>query len=158
MTHFPFQSVLKVELGSGHYTEWRAPPGCFVGETLFVPRGASATPTDGLPQAPDADRQSATVTEPSRAALEGAGKGADSASSSHCSSNGDDNDGDESSIAQAEDDGYLVTLMYDGRQKRSSLVVLDAQSLEEGPLALVHLRHSLPFAFHCMWSANYHMS
>ena len=55
-----------------------------------------------------------------------------------------------------EDDGYVVTLVHDARKRRSSLVILDAKDPAAGPLALVNLRRTLPFAFHCLWSAQYH--
>ena len=129
VTHFPFQSVLKVDLGTGDYQEWSAPKGCFVGESIFVARAAQASHP----------RSAATSVDDQSRATVGSGRGSGS-----------------SGNAQAEDDGYLVTLMYDGRQDRSSLVLLDAQRLAAGPLAVVHLRTPLPLAFHCMWSSTYH--
>ena len=52
---------------------------------------------------------------------------------------------------------YVVCLLSDARRERSSLVILDAQNLEEGPLCQLHLRKLLPMAFHCAWSSAVHM-
>lgn len=45
---------------------------------------------------------------------------------------------------------------YDGRQDRSTVVILDASDLAAGPLAQLHLRNPMPFSFHCMWSDAVH--
>jgi len=55
-----------------------------------------------------------------------------------------------------EDDGYVVTLMHNARKQQSSLVILDAKDPAAGPLALLNLKRALPFAFHCLWSAQHH--
>jgi carotenoid cleavage dioxygenase len=51
-----------------------------------------------------------------------------------------------------EDDGYLVTFVYDAPSDRSDLVVLDASSMTE--VATVHLPTRVPFGFHGSWIAN----
>ena len=56
--------------------------------------------------------------------------------------------------AAAEDTGYLITLVFDGRRRRSSIVILDAADPAAGPVATLHLRRPLPFAFHCFWTAT----
>ncbi len=45
---------------------------------------------------------------------------------------------------------------YDGKRDRSSIVILDARDPAGGPMAQLHLRHVLPFAFHCLWSDTVH--
>ena len=45
---------------------------------------------------------------------------------------------------------------HDGRQDRSTIVILDASDLAAGPLAQLHLRNPMPFSFHCMWSDAVH--
>jgi carotenoid cleavage dioxygenase len=52
----------------------------------------------------------------------------------------------------AEDDGYLVTFVYDGATDRSDLVLLDASSMTE--VAAVHLPVRVPFGFHGSWVAD----
>ena len=47
-----------------------------------------------------------------------------------------------------EDDGWLLSLVYDGAQHRSRLYVLDARDIEGEPLAIAHLPHHVPYGFH----------
>jgi len=48
----------------------------------------------------------------------------------------------------AEDDGWLLSLVYDGRARSSHVAVLDARHLSDGPVARAHLGHPVPFTFH----------
>jgi carotenoid cleavage dioxygenase len=48
----------------------------------------------------------------------------------------------------AEDDGFVLNVVYDGREDRSYLAVLDARNLSGKPLAKAHLPHPLPVGFH----------
>jgi all-trans-8'-apo-beta-carotenal 15,15'-oxygenase len=48
----------------------------------------------------------------------------------------------------AEDDGWLLTLVYSAPEHRSRLVVLDARDVEQEPVAVAHLRHHVPLGFH----------
>ena len=48
----------------------------------------------------------------------------------------------------AEDDGWLLSLVYAAAEHRSRLVVLDARDLESDPVAVAHLRHHVPLGFH----------
>jgi all-trans-8'-apo-beta-carotenal 15,15'-oxygenase len=48
----------------------------------------------------------------------------------------------------AEDDGWLLSLVYDGAAHRSRLYVLDARDVEAEPLAVAHLPHHVPYSFH----------
>jgi all-trans-8'-apo-beta-carotenal 15,15'-oxygenase len=47
-----------------------------------------------------------------------------------------------------EDDGWLLTVVYDAREHRSRLVILDAADLEGEPVASAHLTHHIPLGFH----------
>jgi len=51
--------------------------------------------------------------------------------------------------ATEEDDGYLLTLCFDGVAKKSTLRILDARDLREC-CGLV-LEQPVPFSFHCCW-------
>ncbi|MEX0782671.1 MAG: carotenoid oxygenase family protein [Dehalococcoidia bacterium] len=53
--------------------------------------------------------------------------------------------------AIAEDDGYLVTFVYDGSEGTSEFVVVDAQNVESAPLARVVLPQRVPYGFHGAW-------
>ena len=46
--------------------------------------------------------------------------------------------------ATAEDDGWLLTLVFSAGTQRTELVILDAQKLSQGPLATVRLPHHIP--------------
>ena len=51
----------------------------------------------------------------------------------------------------AEDDGWVLTLVPDGRVDASYLAVLDAARLEAGPIARVWFDHAVPITFHGSW-------
>jgi carotenoid cleavage dioxygenase len=50
-----------------------------------------------------------------------------------------------------EDDGWLLSFVYDAGTDRSELVVLHAQDFEGDPVAVVHLPRRVPFGFHGNW-------
>jgi len=52
----------------------------------------------------------------------------------------------------AEDDGYLVTFVYDAASDRSDLVLLDATDMTQ--VAAVHLPVRVPYGFHGSWIAD----
>jgi carotenoid cleavage dioxygenase len=54
--------------------------------------------------------------------------------------------------ATAEDDGYLVSIVRDEREGATEAVVLDAASLERGPLARVRVPAPVPLGFHATWA------
>jgi all-trans-8'-apo-beta-carotenal 15,15'-oxygenase len=54
----------------------------------------------------------------------------------------------------AEDDGWLLTMVYDAREDRSRLEVLDARSIGDGPIAACHFDHLIPFGFHGAWASR----
>ncbi len=51
----------------------------------------------------------------------------------------------------AEDDGWLVQVVYDAGRDGSDLVVTHAQDLTGGPVAVVELPQRVPFGFHGSW-------
>ncbi|HEX9259294.1 MAG TPA: carotenoid oxygenase family protein [Acidimicrobiales bacterium] len=52
--------------------------------------------------------------------------------------------------AKAEDDGYLMTYVYDASTDSSELVIMDASTMSDTPLATVALPR-IPFGFHGNW-------
>ena len=51
----------------------------------------------------------------------------------------------------AEDDGWILNIVYDDARDASDLVVLDAHDVAAGPIATVHLPRRVPFGFHANW-------
>ncbi|MFW6092647.1 MAG: carotenoid oxygenase family protein [Pseudomonadota bacterium] len=56
--------------------------------------------------------------------------------------------------AEAEDDGYLLSFVYDQPRNTSELVILDARGLDDAPLARVLLPGRVPYGFHGSWVAD----
>jgi carotenoid cleavage dioxygenase len=53
--------------------------------------------------------------------------------------------------AQSEDDGYLMTYVYDENKKTSELIIIDALDMKRPALAQVHLPVRVPYGFHGSW-------
>lgn len=56
--------------------------------------------------------------------------------------------------SDAEDDGWLLTYVYDAIAQQSELLVLSAQDITAGPIAQVILPQRVPYGFHCTWVAS----
>lgn len=54
-----------------------------------------------------------------------------------------------------EDEGWILTLVYDGSQHRSSLVILDGENLQIDAVAKLHLQHHIPYGLHGSWTDSY---
>jgi carotenoid cleavage dioxygenase len=54
----------------------------------------------------------------------------------------------------AEDDGFILNVVYDATTDDSYLAVLDAQNLAAKPLARARLKHRIPMGFHGNFAAN----
>jgi all-trans-8'-apo-beta-carotenal 15,15'-oxygenase len=54
--------------------------------------------------------------------------------------------------AHAEDEGWLLTLVYDAREDASHLEILDARALGDGPIATCAFDHPVPVGFHGQWA------
>jgi carotenoid cleavage dioxygenase len=50
-----------------------------------------------------------------------------------------------------EDDGYLLSYVYDERENRSDVEVLDARDVTAGPLCTIRLPVRVPLGFHATW-------
>jgi len=55
----------------------------------------------------------------------------------------------------AEDDGWLLAVVYDSDRHRSDVVILDARNLKAGPMARLHLRHHVPHSFHGNFTSDF---
>lgn len=53
--------------------------------------------------------------------------------------------------ATAEDEGYLMTYVFDERKDATDLIILDAQDLSRPAIAEVHLPVRVPYGFHGNW-------
>jgi all-trans-8'-apo-beta-carotenal 15,15'-oxygenase len=53
---------------------------------------------------------------------------------------------------KSEDDGWLLSMVYDAQGDRSHLAVLDARAIGDGPVASCHFDHPIPFGFHGAWA------
>lgn len=51
----------------------------------------------------------------------------------------------------AEDDGWVMSYVYDAASDRSDVVILDARDFAGDPVATVHLPVRVPFGFHGSW-------
>lgn len=51
----------------------------------------------------------------------------------------------------AEGDGWLLSVVWRGAQRRSDLIVLDTGAIGRGPVATVALPRRVPFGFHGNW-------
>ena len=51
--------------------------------------------------------------------------------------------------ADAEDDGYLISFVYDSNQERSEAVVLDASGMDE--VCRVIIPQRIPHGYHACW-------
>lgn len=52
---------------------------------------------------------------------------------------------------RAEDEGWVLSLVYDADRDASDLVILDSTSFAGPPVAIVHLPARIPFGFHGSW-------
>ena len=54
-----------------------------------------------------------------------------------------------------EDAGWILTLVYDGSQHCSSLVILDGENIQGDAIARLHLQHHIPYGLHGSWTDRY---
>ncbi len=57
-------------------------------------------------------------------------------------------------LGTAEDDGWLLNVVYDDQSDSSDLVILDARDIGSGPVARVRMPRRVPFGFHANWFAD----
>ncbi len=51
-----------------------------------------------------------------------------------------------------EDEGWILTLVYDGSKHRSDLVILDGENIQGDAVAKLHLQHHIPYGLHGSWT------
>ncbi|MEM9621480.1 MAG: carotenoid oxygenase family protein [Pseudomonadota bacterium] len=56
--------------------------------------------------------------------------------------------------ATSEDDGYLLSFVYDPASDQSELIIVDASNMAADPVARVHLPARVPAGFHGSWIAD----
>jgi carotenoid cleavage dioxygenase-like enzyme len=56
------------------------------------------------------------------------------------------------SAAAGEDEGWLLSYVYDAAENASEVAILDAQNLTKAPLARIKLPQRVPFGFHGCWA------
>ncbi len=54
----------------------------------------------------------------------------------------------------SEDDGYILTLVYNSQQHRNYIAILDAKNFKGRPLAKIYLKGFFHLTFHGLWSGN----
>ena len=58
------------------------------------------------------------------------------------------------SATAGEDEGFVLSLVYDAEREASDLLVLHAQDFTGDPVAVVHLPVRVPYGFHGNWAAD----
>ncbi|MBW2274501.1 MAG: carotenoid oxygenase family protein, partial [Deltaproteobacteria bacterium] len=53
--------------------------------------------------------------------------------------------------AAAEGEGHILCLVYEAASHTSHLAILDAEHIEDGPVARAHFDHHIPAGFHGVW-------
>ena len=56
-----------------------------------------------------------------------------------------------------EDEGWLLTVVYDKARDSSDVVIIDASDVPGAAVATVHLRRRVPFGFHGAWMPGEHL-
>ncbi len=52
---------------------------------------------------------------------------------------------------RADDEGWVITVVYDAARDASDVIILDASSMASRPEAVIHLPARVPFGFHGSW-------
>jgi len=60
--------------------------------------------------------------------------------------------------AATEDDGWLLTMVWDAVAKKSELLVIDAQNFTSKPVARVFMPQRVPYGFHATWISSLAMA
>lgn len=60
--------------------------------------------------------------------------------------------------ASGEDDGWLLSYVYDGALERSELVVIESRDFSSEPIARVRIPARIPYGFHGLWLSEAHLA
>ncbi len=60
--------------------------------------------------------------------------------------------------AAAEDDGWLLTMVWDAVAKQSELLIIDAQNFTSEPVARILMPQRVPYGFHATWISSLAMA
>jgi len=63
-------------------------------------------------------------------------------------------DGTTTTASTSEDDGYILSILFNGKTKLSSLLVFNAQDITTGPIAKVDLGVGIPHGYHGCFTSN----
>ena len=122
----------------------------FVGEPVFVPRANAQVCSEGRAASRHASLVEARILPLLRLL-------ANAASAAAADSPAADSDaagaGAASAASQSEDDGYVLTLLYDSSSRCSRLDILDARSMQR--VCAIALPHHVPMGLHGFWSSAY---
>lgn len=55
----------------------------------------------------------------------------------------------------AEDEGWVLCLIYNAARQCSDLIILDGQNIEAGPVARLKLKHHVPYGLHGSFTSQY---
>jgi len=61
---------------------------------------------------------------------------------------------DGTTASTSEDDGYILSILFNGKTKLSSLLVFNAQDITTGPIAKVDLGVGIPHGYHGCFTSN----
>jgi all-trans-8'-apo-beta-carotenal 15,15'-oxygenase len=54
-----------------------------------------------------------------------------------------------------EDDGWVLSLVYNATRQKSELIILDGRDIEKGPIARLRLKHHVPYGLHGSFTPEY---
>lgn len=54
-----------------------------------------------------------------------------------------------------EEEGWVITLVYDAAHDRTDVVILDGTCLAQGPVARLHLKHHIPYGLHGTFTSEF---
>lgn len=56
--------------------------------------------------------------------------------------------------SEVENDGWVITLLYDAAYNRTDVAILDGKCISHGPVACLHLKHHVPYGLHGSFVPN----
>lgn len=64
------------------------------------------------------------------------------------------NDDDDEKTEPKEDDGYIISILYNGKTKSSSVIIFNAERISSGPVARIPLGIAVPHGLHGCFTAD----